>query len=77
MQASITNRPIFERMRFACAGIAHGLRSEQSLRTQLGALLLLLVVLLYFRPAPVWWALSILAAAGVLAAELFTEQAGK
>lgn len=71
MQAPLKNRPMLERLRFAGAGIAHGLRSEQSLRTQFFGLLLLLAGLLYFRPAPVWWAISILAGAGVLAAEMF------
>ena len=70
MQA-LKNRPINERLRFAAAGIVHGLRSEQSLRTQFCGLLLLLAVLLFFRPAPLWWAVSILAGAGVLAAEMF------
>ena len=68
---ALKNRPISERLRFAGAGIVHGLRRERSLRTQACGLLLLLVVLLIFRPAPLWWAISILAAAGVLAAELF------
>ena len=71
MQQALKNRPLFARLRFAGAGIVHGLRSEQSLRTQFCGLLLLVAALLYFRPPPVWWALSILAAAGVLAAEMF------
>jgi len=58
-------------MRFAFAGVAHGLRGERSLRTQVAMLLAVLVALLILRPAPVWWALVALASSTVLAAELF------
>jgi undecaprenol kinase len=65
------NQPLLTRLRFACAGIAHGLRSERSLRTQALALLAVLLLLAIARPAPVWWAIVILACSSVLAAELF------
>ncbi len=47
------------------------MRGERSLRTQLGMLVVVAVVLVCLRPPPVWWALVSLCAAGVLAAELF------
>ena len=65
------NRSFLERLRFAIAGAAHGLRTERSLRTQTLALLLVLIVLVQLRPAPLWWAAIILASSIILAAELF------
>jgi len=40
------------------------------MRVHVSALALLLVILLIFRPEPLWWALSLLASAAVIAAEL-------
>jgi len=65
------NQPFLSRLRFAITGVAHALRTEQSLRTQTLALLLVLIVLALLRPAALWWALVILAGSTVLAAELF------
>jgi undecaprenol kinase len=65
------NRSLYARLRFAAAGIAHGLRTERSLRTQALVLILVVLALLILRPAPLWWALVILCSAVVLAAELF------
>jgi diacylglycerol kinase (ATP) len=65
------NQPFPRRLRFAIAGIVHSLRTENSLRTQTLVLLLVLVVLGLLRPAPLWWALVILAGSAVLSAELF------
>ncbi len=65
------NQSFPARLRFAMAGIAHGFRTERSLRTQALALLLAVLVLLILRPAPLWWALVIASSAAVLAAELF------
>jgi len=65
------NQSFINRSRFAFAGVAHGLRSERSLRTQALALLAVLLILAIARPAPVWWALVILASSAVLAAEFF------
>jgi undecaprenol kinase len=65
------NQPFLSRLRFAFAGVTHALRTEQSLRTQSLALLLVLIVLALLRPAALWWALVILAGSAVLAAELF------
>jgi undecaprenol kinase len=58
-------------LRCAATGLVQALRSERSVQLQAAALLLVAVVLLIFRPSPIWWALVLLASAGVLAAELF------
>jgi undecaprenol kinase len=65
------NQPFLNRLHFAFTGVSHALRTEQSLRTQTLALLLVLIVLTLLRPAAIWWALVILAGSAVLAAELF------
>jgi undecaprenol kinase len=65
------NQPFLSRLRFAIAGIVLGLRTEHSMRTQAIVLLLVLGALGLLRPAPLWWALVILAGSAVLAAELF------
>src|SRR4051812_6513583 len=67
----LKNQFFFSRARFAFAGLAHAIRYERSLRTQLMFLLGVLAALLYLRPAPVWWALVILISSAVIAAELF------
>lgn len=65
------NLAFTSRLRFACAGLVHGLRSERSLRVQFSVLLMVIVMLAIIRPAPMWWAMVILASSAVLAAELF------
>lgn len=60
-----------KRLRFALAGLGHALSSERSIKTQAVFFVLVVVALLVLRPAPVWWALVILASCAVLAAELF------
>ena len=65
------NQSFSTRLRFATAGIAHGLRTERSLRTQAVVLVLVTLGLLILRPAPLWWALVSICSAAVLAAELF------
>ena len=60
-----------QRLRFAVTGIVHALRHEGSLRFQALALVAVLIVLASGHLAPIWWALVVLASAGVLAAELF------
>jgi diacylglycerol kinase len=64
------NQPLPARMRYAWRGLWQSLRTEASLRTQAVAFALVLAVLLWLRPAALWWALALLASAGVLAAEL-------
>jgi diacylglycerol kinase (ATP) len=58
------------RLRFALAGIAATLRSEQSFKIHVLATLGVGIALVSLRPAPVWWALAALAVTFVLAAEL-------
>ena len=65
------NRPFYKRVGFALAGIGHAVRSEQSARIQVGAFVIVVAALLILRPGPFWWALTILASAGVFAAEMF------
>ena len=65
------NQPLLARVRYAWWGLRYGLRSEHSLKFQVTVFVLLIGVLLILRPEPLWWALVLLASAGVLAAELF------
>jgi diacylglycerol kinase (ATP) len=65
------NQSFFARLRFACAGFVQGVRGERSLRFQVFAFGLVLIVLVAVHPEPTWWALVILASAGVISAELF------
>src|SRR5262249_46340678 len=65
------NQPFYFRLRCAMAGLAAAVRSEQSLRFQLVALAGAILVLVLFRPEPIWWAAVALSAAAVVTAELF------
>jgi undecaprenol kinase len=65
------NRPFYRRVGFALAGIGYAVRSEQSARIQVGVFVVVVVALLVMQPGPFWWALVMLASAGVLAAEMF------
>jgi undecaprenol kinase len=71
MSGAGKNLSFARRLRFALAGLTHALRAERSLRTQAVVFVLVVVALAVLRPAPVWWALVLLASAAVLAAELF------
>ena len=64
------NQPLAARLRFACAGLAHAVRAERSVRLQLLGLAVALALLVYFRPAPLWWAIVLLVSGAVIAAEL-------
>ncbi len=64
------NRSFRARLGFALRGVAHGVRSERSLRMQLTVFAAVLVVLAVLRPVALWWALVLLASCGVVAAEL-------
>jgi undecaprenol kinase len=68
---SFKNQSFLARLRFAAAGILAAVRTEHSLRFQMLALAAVLLVLVIFRPEPVWWALVALASAAVISAELF------
>lgn len=57
-------------MGFALAGLAHALRAERSVRFEAVVLVLVWVALAVLRPEPLWWAVTALASAAVLAAEL-------
>ncbi len=65
------NQPFLSRLGFAWAGLRHGLRVEQSLKIQAAVFVLVILLLAVLRPAPLWWALVLLASSGVFAAELF------
>ncbi len=65
------NQPFARRLRFALAGLRSGFRTERSLRAHGLALAGVCLVLVVLRPAPVWWALGLLTAAVVIAAEFF------
>jgi undecaprenol kinase len=65
------NQSLPRRLGFALSGLRHALRSEHSLKTQLVVFVGVIVALLVLRPGPLWWALVMLASAGVFAAELF------
>lgn len=64
------NRPIHERMGFALAGLRAALKSEHSVRTEAAAFVAWLGVLCWLRPAPVWWALSLLSMLLIISVEL-------
>ncbi|HYB32990.1 MAG TPA: diacylglycerol kinase [Steroidobacteraceae bacterium] len=65
------NQPFAARLSFALQGLAHGLRTQASLKLQAVAGVLALLVLVVLRPTALWWALVLLASATVVAAELF------
>ncbi len=65
------NQSFVRRLGFALAGLGHAVRIERSLRTQAVAFGLVVAALIVLRPGPLWWAVVMLASAGVLAAELF------
>ena len=64
------NQPFPRRVGFALAGIAAALRAENSFRFHLVAAVVVLAVLVWLRPEPVWWAIAIVTVVAVLAAEL-------
>jgi undecaprenol kinase len=65
------NRRLRLRLGFALRGLAHALTTEASLKVQAVTGAAALLALLLLRPAPLWWAVVLLACAAVLAAELF------
>lgn len=64
------NQAFFKRVAFALSGIGHAVRTEQSARIQVGAFVTVVVALLILQPGPFWWALILLASAGVFASEM-------
>jgi diacylglycerol kinase (ATP) len=65
------NQALIRRLGFALTGIRTTCRTEQSFRTHLVAGAAVLLVLLWLRPAPLWWAVAGLTVGFVLAAEIF------
>jgi undecaprenol kinase len=55
---------------YAAHGIVATIKSETSFKLEILALVLVLGLLLYLQPDPIWWALVTVVSAGVLAAEL-------
>lgn len=64
------NQAFFRRLGFAIGGLRAGIRAEYSLRFQAAACGCVLIALCMFRPEPIWWALTALASALVIMAEL-------
>ena len=64
------NQSFARRLGFACGGITYTLRSERNFRIHVVAVVAVFAVMLWLRPAPVWWAVIALAITLVLAAEL-------
>jgi diacylglycerol kinase (ATP) len=65
------NQSFLRRLGFALNGLGHALRSEHSVKTQLVVFVGVVVALVVLHPGPLWWALVMLASAGVFTAELF------
>ena len=65
------NQSFVRRLGFALAGIRTAWRTESSFKVHSAAVVAVLAVLAWRNPAPSWWAIVMLAAAFVLAAELF------
>jgi diacylglycerol kinase (ATP) len=66
----LKNQSFGRRLAFATAGIRFAAARERSFRTQLFWGVATLVLLLVLRPAAFWWALCLLSAGAVFAAEL-------
>lgn len=64
------NQPIWKRSVYALQGLKATIRSERSFRAHLMSAAFVIVVLLATRPAPVWWALLLLATGLMMVAEL-------
>lgn len=64
------NQSFLARLRFAGNGLMHGVATEHSLKFQVTAFGVMLIVLGVFRPEPIWWALVLLTSGAVIAAEL-------
>jgi undecaprenol kinase len=66
----VKNRPFRERVGFAVAGMRAAWNRERSFRTHCAFAVGAVIALLVLRPAPMWWALIVLAVTLVLALEL-------
>lgn len=64
------NQNIFRRAGYALEGLKAAWQSERSVRAHGMAITAVALLLLYFQPEPVWWALFALAAGFMLVTEL-------
>jgi diacylglycerol kinase (ATP) len=64
------NQTLPRRFAFAFAGVKVAWRSENSFKVHVVAAFAAFGALLFFRPAPLWWAVIVLVVAAVIAAEL-------
>jgi len=67
----VKNQNFVNRLGFAISGLKLAVRSEKSIRFQMLAAVAAFLLLLIFRPEPIWWAIIIVMVVMVLAAELF------
>lgn len=65
------NQSFRNRLGFALHGIGSAWRTESSFRQQCIAALCVVALLVWRRPAPIWWALLLMNCGMVLAAEMF------
>jgi undecaprenol kinase len=65
------NQTFLRRLGFAVAGLGTTWRSEHSFKTHAMATVAVVGVLLWLKPAPLWWAITALTVGFVLAAEVF------
>jgi undecaprenol kinase len=64
------NQPFLKRLGFAFSGLGAALSSENSFRFHIVGAVAVLAVLVWLRPAPLWWAVLLLTIMSVLALEL-------
>ena len=64
------NQAFLYRLGFAMAGLKTAWRTESSFKTHVLAAVVVLAVLLWLQPAPLWWAIAALTVGFVLAAEV-------
>ena len=65
------NQPFSRRLGFALAGLGTTWRGESSFKVHVAAAAAVLLVLLWLRPAPLWWAVAALTISLVIVAEIF------
>ncbi len=65
------NQTFIRRLSFAINGIKHAFKTENSFRTQMIFAVFVPIILILLKVSFIWWAVTILTIALVLAAELF------
>jgi diacylglycerol kinase (ATP) len=68
---AVKNQSFARRLGYAIGGVVFALRRESSMRIHVAVAAGVLIGLALLRPAPLWWAVLILAAVCVMAAEMF------